>query len=102
MNGCEGFELPVPLSNVGIETLGQAHGYFIQWEQENVVLLQAPTTDTNVPARDMMPAKSAPIPLPVKSTQVPPRSEPLPHQVQKEDEAHSKRVVIGTESPKKK
>ena len=40
MNECEGFELRVPLPNDGIETLGQALGKFIQWEQEFVVLQQ--------------------------------------------------------------
>ena len=38
MNEREGFELPVPLLNDGIETLGQALGKFIQWEQESTLL----------------------------------------------------------------
>ncbi|KAJ9552586.1 hypothetical protein OSB04_016631 [Centaurea solstitialis] len=100
INGWEDFELPVPLPNDGIETLGQALGKFIQWEQEYVVLQQAPSTNKNPLVHDMMPSSSAP--KSVFLPQVPPKSAHIPHQVQKEDEAQSKRVVVETELGSKK
>ncbi|KAJ9560993.1 hypothetical protein OSB04_006153 [Centaurea solstitialis] len=100
INGWEGFELPVPLPNDGVETLGQALGTFIQWEQEYAVLQQAPTTNKNIFANDMMPSSSAP--KSVFLPNVPPKSAHIPHQVQKEDEAQSKRVVVATELGSKK
>ncbi|KAI3746871.1 hypothetical protein L6452_09313 [Arctium lappa] len=93
MDGCEDYDLPVPMPNADIEKLGQAIGNFIQWEIRSVVLRQS-TSNKSV-------------------TSAPPMSEPiLPHiqkedvahsnKVQKYDEAHSKRVVTASEPRKNK
>ncbi|KAJ9544043.1 hypothetical protein OSB04_023750 [Centaurea solstitialis] len=79
MDGCEEYDLPVPMPDSDVQKLGQAIGNFIQWEIRSVELRQA-TINKSV-------------------TSATPVSEPIPLRIQNEDVTHSKKVVTTTKVP---
>ena len=40
MDGCEEYDLPMPIPDSDVQKLGQAIGNFVQWEIRSVVLRQ--------------------------------------------------------------
>ncbi|KAJ9536260.1 hypothetical protein OSB04_un000560 [Centaurea solstitialis] len=106
MDGCEEYDLPVPIPDSDVQKLGQAIGNFIQWEIRSVATINKSVTSA--------PPMSEPIPPPIQkedathskkvvtTTTKVPSTTPIHHQVQNDDEAQSKRVGTAFEPHRQK
>ncbi|KAJ9542611.1 hypothetical protein OSB04_029117 [Centaurea solstitialis] len=107
MDGCEEYDLSVPILDYDVQKLGQAIGNFIQWEIHSMATINKSVT--------YAPPMSEPIPIQIQkedatyskkvvttTTKVPSTTTPIHHQAQKDDEAQSKRVGTAFEPHRQK